>query len=489
MTYPLEGFAGNPSEWITRSILKGVQDADHNRKQAIQKAWDAYHGDHPNSIRVKPSRSGHPQPDDNLKANYARLAVDRSVEFLTGKGHTVEHDTGAPGQAGQADEETPEEAYQQRFWRENGGTLTFQKFAQNGAVAGHAFWKLSEPDADGVPGLEILDPSNVDVVTNPDRHTEVWEYCIQWNSVAVDAGGQPRVVAKRERHQLVDHEAPATSPWRIVYEESVEGGEWRETGREEWPYPFSAVVECQNLSCSNEFWGSPDLSSDVIGLNYAINRAASNIQRLLRLHAHRHWWATGVASGDNFDLAADKLIKLANPDAKMGALEVIDDLSSSIEFWRELKQAFFETSSTPEVATGKLEATGQLSGFALSILYGPLIAKTEKKQGTYGACLVETTRRALVLGGFEATVLVHWAELLPSNPVEEVAVLTADQRFGVSNDTILTKRGYDPELEREKRQAELDEKMAEQQQLIARGLMPDPAAVPPRQPPPGQPKA
>jgi hypothetical protein len=81
----------------------------------------------------------------------------------------------------------------------------------------------------------------------------------------------------------------------------------------------------------------------------------------------------------------------------MGALEVLGDLSSALEFYRELKQALYEVTSVPPVATGKLDSIGQLSGLALGILYGPLIAKTEKKQGTYGDMLEQISVRALWL--------------------------------------------------------------------------------------------
>jgi len=123
-----------------------------------------------------------------------------------------------------------------------------------------------------------------------------------------------------------------------------------------------------------------------------------------------------------------------------------------------------EISQIPEVATGKTEGIGALSGVAMAILYQPLLEKTEDKRGTYGEMLIELNRRLLALGGFgeENRTVLHWPELLPSDPLQERQTLMLDQQLGASQDTLLTKAGYDPDLERQKREVrskELGEKL------------------------------
>jgi hypothetical protein len=68
---------------------------------------------------------------------------------------------------------------------------------------------------------------------------------------------------------------------------------------------------------------------------------------------------------------------------------------------------------------------------------------------------VEINRRMLELGGFgpDSITEIHWPELLPSDPMAERQALQIDAALGVSTDTILTKLGYDADLEREKKQA------------------------------------
>src|SRR5438105_15894965 len=47
----------------------------------IKNAWDAYHGKHPPSIKLR----GQNSPNDNVKLNLSRLIVNRSRSFLFGK--------------------------------------------------------------------------------------------------------------------------------------------------------------------------------------------------------------------------------------------------------------------------------------------------------------------------------------------------------------------------------------------------------------------
>jgi len=121
-----------------------------------------------------------------------------------------------------------------------------------------------------------------------------------------------------------------------------------------------------------------------------------------------------------------------------------------------LRQTMHEISRVPEVATGNLERAGSLSGVALQILYQPLLEKTGTKRLLYGDMLIELNRRLLAIRGFGENLrtTIHWPELLPSDPMQERQAALIDKQLGVSADTILQRLGYNPDLEREKAQAE-----------------------------------
>src|SRR5690606_15610206 len=105
--------------------------------------------------------------------------------------------------------------------------------------------------------------------------------------------------------------------------------------------------------------------------------------------------------------------------------------------YERLREALHEVARVPEVATGRMENVGQLSGVALSILYQPLIEKTETKRCTYGDLLVELNRRMLALGGFgeDNITVLHWPELLPGDVLQERQAALLDHQLGVSAST------------------------------------------------------
>jgi hypothetical protein len=87
---------------------------------------------------------------------------------------------------------------------------------------------------------------------------------------------------------------------------------------------------------------------------------------------------------------------------------------------------------------------GALSGFALKILYGDLLEKTEVKRRTYGDALVELNRRLCALAGKGDDVMttVHWSSPLPENKQEQVTELKSESELGVvSKETIATELG------------------------------------------------
>jgi hypothetical protein len=129
------------------------------------------------------------------------------------------------------------------------------------------------------------------------------------------------------------------------------------------------------------------------------------------------------------------------------------DLGSSIQLYLRLREAFHEIARVPEIATGRVEGVGSLSGVALQILYQPLVEKTQTKRRLYGDLLVETNRRLLAIGGFgnDLMTTLHWPELIPGDPEAEAKTLILWQQLGVSQDTILRRLGLDPATEREKR--------------------------------------
>ena len=100
-------------------------------------------------------------------------------------------------------------------------------------------------------------------------------------------------------------------------------------------------------------------------------------------------------------------------------LEMATDLASSRQHKTDLEEALHQIAGVPRLDPERVNL-GALSGFALQILYGPLLAKTDDKRGTYGGMLQQINRALLVLGGYEDEIVNNvWQSPLPGNAVEK----------------------------------------------------------------------
>jgi hypothetical protein len=411
---------------------------EQNRLQQYRRAWEAYYGQHKKPLRIKKN-----QPDDNVIVNYIRLAVDVKTAFLVGEpGKEINFDTDD-----QEGETSPQETWLGQCWRKNRKLTTLHKIALNGSVCGNSYVKVMRPpNGWQYPRLISLDPAIVKPTWNPDDIDEVLEWRIRYT--ATSSGGQ--VVYKQ---QLIQ---PSGNVWEILDQERLpQASEWQTVRREMHPFTWAPIFHCQNLPDPNVFWGLSDIEPDVVNLNNALNFILSNINRILRFHAHPKTWGRGFRE-EQLKVAVDETIVLESPDAHLENLEMLSDLSSSITFYQEVRRALREVVNVPEVAFGGIEDPSRVSSLALKLLYGPLLMLTGRKRVTYGEMLSELNSGLLEMGGFGSGIEVSnkWPFVLPEDPKSEAETLLLDQQLGLSKETALKKRGYDAADEAVRRQDE-----------------------------------
>ncbi len=432
------------------------------REQTWRRAWRHYHGTPPRPLIV---RAG--EPDDNVIISFGRLIVDKSAFFLFGQDVTSE-----------LTETPPAQDWLDECWRRNKRGLTLQKLATNGGVTGQAFAKLLPATTTGAyPRIVVLDTQTVDVIWEDDDFEDIIEYQIT---------SDPTPAAKTR--QLVQKQDTGT--WLILDQQMLlpsSEGVWQTVRTTPWPWDFPPIVACQNLPAPNTYWGEADLTDDVIHILGAINRIASQYQKIIRVHAYPKTWSRGLGN-KTLRIGIDDVINLPSETAELHNLEMQSDLGSTAALLDRLLDYLSFISHTPKVAMGAPDQEGALSGVAMQLRYAPLVEKTEVKRRTYGDLLIELDRRLLALGGWgEGHITqLHWPELLPSDPLQERQALVIDDSLGVSTETILTKRGYDPDLEAKRRTAERAATTPPQLQAGALGQpgQPVPAAAPGQVPPP-----
>jgi len=418
---------------MLNSIYMGLVDVlgqdEQSRLEFFRKRWEAYYGRMAKPLKVLEGRI-----DDNIRLNYGRMIVDKGVSFLFGQEVQFELDKTS---------KTKAEEWLNGVWAANHKMTLLQNLALVGGVTGHGMIKIMS--AGEKLRLIVLDPETVTVNLAPDDLQEVLSYQIVYNAK------DPKTRKPISVRQVIERVSPGS--WKITDQVGdLEKLTWRTVNEAVWPWPFSPIVDCQNLPAPGEFWGMSDLEDDVLEIIHAINFIASNTARVIRFHAHPKTWGKGFTAKE-LHVGADELIILPNEKAELHNLEMVSDLTSSLAMQSQLKQALCEISRVPEVAAGNLDRVGALSGLALQILYQPLLEKTGTKRLLYGDMLIELNRRLLAMGGFgeELETSCQWQEVLPSDPLQERQAAMIDRQLGASDDTLLTKLGFDPDVERNKK--------------------------------------
>lgn len=456
----------------------------NERALKMSGAWNAYNGQLTPPLKIKPG-----QPNDNVTVNTSRVIVDKGVSFLFGKGVKYNLDG--------EEMRSPQEKYLDDTWTANQAALMLHHLATNGAITGQAFVKLriERPFIK----IKVLDSTKVEVETADDDFTQVLTYTIYWDGKDRQTK-RPKhyrqLIERRDADFIEDEQGVVTempAHWEIIDQEAdaVEGvqlkpASWRTVYREIWPYPFAPIVECQNLPLPNSYWGLSDLEADIIHLNESINRALSNINRILRIHAHPKTWSKGLSESQIRQITIDPegMIHLPGETASLQNLEMASDLASSINYYKQLREALYELSRVPKIAFGSEENVNYLAAMAMQVLYGPLIEKTETKRKTYGHLLIEVNRRILALSGQGDAHLCElvWPNVLPRDALIEAQTANFEQQAGVSRDTSLEAMGFNPDLER-RRRADDDIENAKRAETMAKAQMAGQPPAPPSKSP------
>lgn len=446
----------------TRTLAQApVPQADLERKRQMETAWKAYRGEFKPPLKV---REG--QPDDNVLDNRCAPIVNKGVSFLFGQ---------------DLDIATSQKALIEEIWGDDDDKMTLlSQLGTNGGVCGQPFIKLIPSVGEmAVPRLVVMDPQIVRMVTLPDDCTSVLAYVVEY---PIGDGAQKRqVVARIDPNADLGQTGPEDmeDTWTITnFVQTTASGRFMQVGEsEDWPYPFAPILTCQNLPNPNEAWGVPDLTPDLIGMNNVLNFIQSNTSRIIKFHGHPKTWGKGFKQSQ-MTMSVDDVIVLESMDGTLQNLEMTSDLSHMLNFAEVIRQDMDEQSRVPAVALGRMAQLprGNLSGVALQLLFQPLIEKTIQKQRLYGKLIREVTRAALVLAGKlsvhdyeDFKVELHWQDVLPADDLASAQVAIIYKQLGVSDNTILSRLGFDPDVEAQKSSKEDQAKMEQQQQM---GMVP-----------------
>ncbi len=458
------------------------------RLNRYKRTWEAYLAELPDPI-IQDGPS-----NDNVKVNPARAIINTGVYFLFGNElkFQVSPDVAerygdgstTSGNAPNVEKSPPWLQDLNKAWKANRKKSLLFNLGLSGAIHGTPFVKLI-PNAAGLnnefPRIMLLDPANVDVQWDPNDCTRVIKYCIEY--VTENDKEEPvlriqEITANMDENGTIfnwtmqDYEQPMGFTHGAGYVPAE--GERVPIGPSViWPYTWPPIEQCQNIEIPHMFWGLPDLDESSVEVIESLQRSMSSLNKIVRIHASPRMFAKNVMPDqiDEIDVSADNIITLPNMEADLDVLQTLSNLSPSIQYAEKQRELLLEMIQVPPIALGQFEsASTAISGVTLSILYAPLLQKTDLKRISYGDMIERLNHKILMLMGYspeeyESLILV-WPESMPGSAYLERQTLQQDQQMGASSYTIMSRLGYDP-VEEQKRMLDEQESMLKLQQQYA----------------------
>ena len=437
------------------------------RKEEIDLLWRYYDGDHDEMLKVRADRR-----NDNVTINLVGQAADDTVDFvgtpermeLPG-GETVDAVNGDLVKNTTSEQEAVDAVYEEHQQLMRDAVLSL-------LLAGHAFAKVHVTDEG--PVFDLVDPRMVTVYTDAYNPRRAVFYRMQW--VVNPAGWRSKEISLRQdivpawaieasanRDVTLDvlSQAPrqtktgATWEWVIIdSRRDGRNGAWEVTAVDWWGFESPPMVGRPVKRKAFGYYGDAPLRH-ANKLNDTYNLTMGNVGRILYWHAHPKTVFTGVQKGSIDTTSIDGAITLPK-DANAFNVEMQSDLTSSMNYAREIRGAFFTKSQVVD-SSGIGDKVGQLTNFGLRLLYNQMADMGDKVREAAGALFGEAIRSVMAARNValaEAPVPV-WPDALPTNRLELLQGLQIEQSMGfTSKQTLAKDAGRDFELEQEQQEEE-----------------------------------
>ena len=394
----------------------GAEEA--RKRAASQKAnWEYYMGE-----MKRPLQNDNSGVDDNVILPLCQILIEKSVAAMLGVADGAE----AEGVRFIADTDAGQ-AVLDGMWEKNRKNRFLHNLFLQTALAGHAFVRIV-PEADGVR-LVALNPSLVTVF---------------WDAFDAERVLWYRLESQGYREDIVrDDETWIIRPYRR------EKQAWIAEQALQWNYAFPPIVDWQNLPLPalGGYYGRDDLNG--LGrLNDQINLSMSLLQRVNKNNAAPIVVVTGGSLPEGWRRSANSVLSFPNENAEVALLELKSDGSFSMSILQMLQRMFFNAGREVDPAT-VADKLGDLTNFALRILYQDVLMKRHQKWLEAGEGLARVCETALAIAGLGGSkVQVIPPALLPSSMDDTLKTIEKASALGLmSKETASTLLGLDPSQE------------------------------------------
>ena len=448
---------GARNVWKAISVFPDPEDLYGGRKEyfdSIRQRTEYRLGEQDRQLKVKFGK-----PDDNVRSNLIGKVVNQSVYLLLSKGVLFD----LPG------DDSKEQKWLDACWEANQKDIILKKMAINSADAGTGYVKLVPDGVLGTlegkeelfPRIVNLDPKHMEMITHPEDFEQVITYIIEYDTK--DLEGKP--MKRREETTHIGEQRDATGKvvdeggyWEVTNYVKPYNENWQQMGAPvKWENDFPPIIHWQNLPAPNTVYGEPEASDSLLELQDRRNFNASNINKIIRFHAHPKTYTVNLAipkrkdGGSSMD--TDQITQFVGENGKVANLEMQSDLAAAIQFYDLLGKQIFDQTSTVDVSNLK-DKLGQLTNFSVRVLFQEALWKMDMKRELFGHMLRQLNRRLLIIGDQKNTDVgvIIWPDVvLPTDESERIVVQEFEMNKGlVSPQTVSVERNRDFKLEQER---------------------------------------
>jgi len=459
------------------------------RRKGFATKWNYYNGKHKRFLKVKMAAGS---IDDNVVVNFCGVLVDRTVSRLFGdptrgelltfdveKKSIVEERAALHGEGPEYEPKSPgsdelkAHTTLNDVWARSGSLFKLlSRVGVFGAVTGHFAYKLMKEE-EGIRVI-VLDTDIFGILSRADDMDKVRAYKLEYEIQRRDPKDPNERIVTVDFRQLIVHGPAFGGPEGWYLQDFIN---WRRKGDvlREWvpdslleTWPFCPIIDGQNLPHAQSIWGISDMQN-VTSLNDEINFLLSNVNRIVRFHAHPRTIAIGVDPDSIVETAIEQFWTIAaTPDqVSIQNLEMESDLNAAFAFFQTIREAFWTIGREADPAVFK-EKIGNVTNFGLRVMFLDALNKLGQKRETYGRTLIALIERIFILSGYEdLTVIPKWSDPLPTDPREAVETMMLEIDTGIlSRETAARERGRNWQLEQQRIKAEAEDANTMGQKLL-----------------------
>lgn len=415
------------TEYVTKedsAEFRALREAANREFQERQKLsemnWNYYRGRHRKNLLIEDG------VDHNVVLNLCRPMIDRIISFLFPEMPGFELDDEA---------DTEPEQWLTDVWEHNGGAVLMSDMALNGALNGQVYARVNPAGNEADPPEIInLNPANIITFWKADDYRKVLWYEIQWKSGKTEY--RQDVVADGETWVIKDYK---------------KDNKWKMTKETLWNSPLGPIVDWKHLPRPNEYYGETELFH--AGLNDAVNRIASDMNKILYFYGAPTTIGTGFDGGEVQQTGIGRFWTVPKPDAKIYNLEMQGDLAASHLYLQTLMNLFTLQSRVAMISASPDTFRG-MTNLGIRAFFMDMIAKNEVLRRMYGWGIQQISRRVLMIGEYpsEMPPKLKWGEALPVDHREEVDLVQKQTEMNLmSKRTAASELGlnYENEVDRQ----------------------------------------